>query len=132
MLTIAGLLWFFFPFAAASAASERGHNAIGGFLLGLLFGPLGWLHMLLSPIGTTGDYRACAHCREPARRTARICPHCQKDIHAGPVSGLKIQGAERGAPDVSPSSRNPFTKSETWVILTLLGAMWAAALFFSR
>ncbi|WP_437228383.1 hypothetical protein SH661x_000881 [Planctomicrobium sp. SH661] len=60
--------------AGAAVASSKNAGG-GGFMLGLLFGPLGVL------ISCFLDNRPrCIHCREGITEGANICPHCRNSV----------------------------------------------------
>lgn len=49
LVIIVGILWFFLAFATGNLAIPRSGNWWGGFLLGLLLGPLATAIVLLIP-----------------------------------------------------------------------------------
>lgn len=69
------LLWILFAIVAALIGSPKGQGVLG-FILGLLFGPLGVLIMLF----TKGSKRECPYCKELVKQNATVCAHCQKEI----------------------------------------------------
>ena len=62
------------------------------FLIGFLLDidPFVWAGLLLLVVGLFGalfqsadrvnSRRECPHCREPMRKDATVCPHCQRDV----------------------------------------------------
>ncbi len=68
-------LWFVCALIATAIGSRKG-EAGSGFLVGLLFGPLGILFALLS----SGDRMPCPHCKERIHEKAEICPHCRTPL----------------------------------------------------
>lgn len=70
--------WFLCALIGAWVGSGK-NETFGGFMLGLLLGPLGLLIAIISP----GDRRACPHCAEKVLRAAKVCPHCQREIAVG-------------------------------------------------
>jgi hypothetical protein len=57
--------------------SKKGRPIVG-LLLGLLFGPLGIVFLLLTRRKTT-----CPYCVAPIHKDAITCPHCRSNIPAG-------------------------------------------------
>jgi hypothetical protein len=68
------LIWVISAIAAAVIGSGKGEGATG-FLVGVLFGPLGVLFAALS----SGNRVRCSSCAESMRKGARICPHCRNE-----------------------------------------------------
>lgn len=66
------LIWIACALIGAVIGSKKG-EAGSGFLIGLVFGPLGVIFALLS----TGNRKPCLHCKEPIHKNAAICPHCR-------------------------------------------------------
>jgi hypothetical protein len=56
--------------------SRRG-QPIGGCLVSLLLGPLGWVLILMS---SDSRRRPCPACKELIVKDAVICPHCRTPI----------------------------------------------------
>ncbi len=77
----AAFLCFFF-FVAMFAligiyiADKRGDTKVGGFLAGLLLGPVGLLILLLSG-------SPCAYCKRRIHSKAVKCPHCLSILAGG-------------------------------------------------
>jgi hypothetical protein len=81
--------WVLSAIAAAMIYADRGRRGGVGFLGGLVFGPIGVLLTLLTPIDrvgqerrllTSGRYRSCPACAELARAAARICLSCRSEL----------------------------------------------------
>lgn len=66
------LLWLICAVIAAAIGGSKG-EAGSGFLIGLVFGPLGVLFALLS----SGNRVPCPHCKERMQKGAKVCPHCR-------------------------------------------------------
>lgn len=49
IVTIIGILWFFLAFATGNLAISRTGSWWGGFLIGIILGPLGTVVVLLIP-----------------------------------------------------------------------------------
>ncbi|MCX6348237.1 MAG: hypothetical protein NTV79_01865 [Candidatus Aureabacteria bacterium] len=75
------LLWLFFSFLGAWIGGRK-NQAGTGFLLGLLFGPIGLLIICL----TQGNRLKCPMCRKMIENDARLCPYCRSDLAIGPGS----------------------------------------------
>ena len=71
------LVWIVCALLGAIIGSRKG-EAGSGFLIGLVFGPLGVLFALLS----SGNRKPCPHCKEPIQKKAEICPHCRTPLAA--------------------------------------------------
>lgn len=87
-----GILWFLCAFAAGLIAQTKGRGAFRWFIIGLALGPVGTA-LALGQEPTDAEerrraldgnnstvYRACPACGEVIRRTAQVCPTCQRDI----------------------------------------------------
>jgi hypothetical protein len=71
------LAWIVCPIVGAFIGNARG-RALGGFLAGLLLGPLGLIvAFMLKPMG-----RECASCRGIVPAQATKCLHCGSDLAA--------------------------------------------------
>lgn len=87
-----GVLWFLCAFAAGLIAQMKRRGAFRWFIVGLVLGPVGTLLALGQDTtdaeqrrrALNGDqssiYRPCPECGEVVRRTAQVCPICQRDI----------------------------------------------------
>jgi hypothetical protein len=71
------LLWLVCAVIAAAIGGRKG-EAGSGFLIGLVFGPLGILFALLS----SGNRVPCPHCKEMIHKKAKICPQCRTALAA--------------------------------------------------
>ena len=69
------LIWFICGIIAAMIGSKNGETGLA-FLMGVLFGPFGFLFVILSK----GNRRNCPYCMEIVHKNARLCPHCRKDL----------------------------------------------------
>ena len=76
------ILWIV-GFIVAMAISVPRGNAIIGFLLGLLLGPIAILVVLFIP-----DSRPrCMHCHRVVERDDIICPYCKKETKLPRIPG---------------------------------------------
>jgi len=75
-MELAIFVWLASFLISAVIGAKKG-NPIGGAFLGLVLGPLGAIIVLLS-----GDRNrvACPYCAEKIMKTAKICPHCHKEL----------------------------------------------------
>lgn len=80
------IVWFFFAFIGASAASARGRGPGAWFLLALILGPFALLLLALFPVDTDAleakQVRAslkarCPFCRRAIPMEATRCSHCR-------------------------------------------------------
>lgn len=69
------VLWLISIIIATSIGSKKGEG-LGGFLFGLLLGPIGVVLTLLS----SGNRKPCKFCKELIHKDAIVCQHCQKEI----------------------------------------------------
>ncbi len=77
-------IWVMCAIIAAGIGSNKG-MAGSGFLLGLIFGPIGIIIVLVS----SGDKRVCPYCKEMVHKDAVRCPKCQKDLGQEKVAEKK-------------------------------------------
>jgi hypothetical protein len=75
------LFWFGIAFVTGVAASARGRNGFGWFLLGLVFSPLALIAVLVLPkldpnAPTPETHLRCPDCKELVLKEARVCKHC--------------------------------------------------------
>ena len=68
----------------ASIASSKGHNFVLWWLYGAALFIVALPHSLM--IGPSGSKRKCPFCAETIRTEAKVCPHCQRDLPAAPVT----------------------------------------------
>lgn len=64
--------WPLWPFLAGFIGQQKG-QALTGFLMGLVVGPLGVLLILLSE----SPWLQCGNCKMWVPRAAKACGHCQ-------------------------------------------------------
>lgn len=67
---------------------KRGESrveAIGGFVIGFLLGPIG----VLLALASKGNRINCPFCKQLIDPTALICPHCRSEISNGKVITTK-------------------------------------------
>ncbi|HKV41663.1 MAG TPA: hypothetical protein VJX67_20840 [Blastocatellia bacterium] len=74
-MSTAVTFWVIFGIVTAVIYSRKG-DAFAGFLIGVLFGPLGILYAIFSK----GERTNCPYCRELVRKDAVVCPHCRCQI----------------------------------------------------
>lgn len=74
----ASLFWFlwFICWMLSIDIGLRKNETVKSFFLGLFFGPLGLIFVLL----IKRNKKQCLYCREWIDKNAVICPHCRKDI----------------------------------------------------
>jgi Na+/melibiose symporter-like transporter len=77
------LIWLAFAVLTAMAASGKGRNTFGWFILGCVFGIFALIAVLVmsslklkaeTPSSTT--HVTCPDCAELVRKEAKVCKHC--------------------------------------------------------
>lgn len=76
------LIWVVSMIVSAAIGNSKGEGGLG-FLVGLIFGPLGIVFALLS----RGDRMKCPSCAEWMKRRALVCPHCGRERAAAAAAG---------------------------------------------
>jgi len=83
------IFWLLCGIISSTVLSNKGRGACGGFLLGMLLGPIGIiLALVMSPDEKQmekqklkqGDGRKCPYCAELIKLEAVKCKHCGSDI----------------------------------------------------
>ena len=62
--------------AIGSLIGKRKNRPVGGFVLGLLLGPLGWLLVFLGPTAKDKNAKHCPYCRSVTELRVRKCVSC--------------------------------------------------------
>jgi hypothetical protein len=99
-------IWIILAIVIGNAASARGRDGGGWFVLSIVLSPIiAGLLLLLLPVTDSKvglkrrGRRACPFCAEPIQRAAKLCPHCQSNVEIPPLTrrqywtGLAKQGA---------------------------------------
>lgn len=71
-----GVIWLISVIVTTSLGAKKG-NPISGFVVGLIFGPIGIIFALLSSDSTR---KPCPHCSELIKKNANICPFCKNEV----------------------------------------------------
>ncbi len=98
------LFWITCAIVAAVVGGRNGRGGTG-FLLGLIFGPLG----IVLAFFIRGQRRECPACKELIHKDANRCPRCQTDL-----SAANIEAKER-AKKISISTEVP--SGILWMVL---------------
>ena len=79
-------LWLVFGFIGGLIAQKRKLDLTTGVVLGVFFGPIGWIILLfqspkLERFRSADEplTRECPHCRATIRADASVCMHCQRE-----------------------------------------------------
>ncbi len=67
-------IWLLFGAGTAAIANSNGRGALGWFMIGLLFGPIGIIAALIA-----GSGYQCPRCKKSVDKEATICPHCRTE-----------------------------------------------------
>lgn len=82
-------IWLCFGLLAALIYKNKGRDLLGGFLLGVLLGPIGVLLAALSNPDpkiiearrlATGTQKKCPRCAELVQADALVCKHCSHEF----------------------------------------------------
>lgn len=81
------VIWVIFGLWAAYVAQQRTGEAIGGFLLGVLLGPIGLLIVYLRKpnpdrVASQTGMKKCPHCVEFIKPEAKVCRYCNRELAA--------------------------------------------------
>jgi hypothetical protein len=83
------ILWIVINGLIGYAIGKRKDGVAGAMIISILLGPIGWLIAALWP----GDTRVCPFCAELARREAKVCKHCGRELT--PLSNTPVIAAGR-------------------------------------
>lgn len=95
LLVAGAIIWFMCGMIGAAIMSARSHSSATGFVLGVIFGPLGVLIasvLALQPAQAANtaemmgqqDRRPCPHCAEMIMRDAKVCRFCGREVEPLP------------------------------------------------
>lgn len=80
------IIWICFGIVGSMISSSKGNSGCGGFVLGVLLGPIGLLISFFSSDNTeakrkqTGNTKKCPYCAEYVKTDAIVCKHCGRTL----------------------------------------------------
>jgi len=89
------ILWAIFGLVGAAIANSKGSSGLGGFLFGILLGPIGWLLILVFAGPKMGR---CSQCKSRIPRDELRCPRCGVDFTAA-AAGVAPSAATKVCPE---------------------------------
>lgn len=93
------IIWIGLGIVGGMIADSKGNSGCGGFILGVLLGPIGLLITYFSSDDEkvkrekTGDTKKCPYCAEYVKREAVVCKHCGRTL--GGNSDFNIENLRR-------------------------------------
>jgi hypothetical protein len=73
--TLLIMFWIAEAIAISIFAEGRGSSGLGWFVIGLMFGPIGFAMIFI-------DGQACHYCRKHVSAKALVCPYCRTTFEA--------------------------------------------------
>ena len=86
------LIWICLGLVGSMIASSKGNSGCGGFILGILLGPIGLLIAFFSSDDEgekrrrTGDTKKCPYCAEYVKQEAKVCKHCGRTLEKDSIT----------------------------------------------
>jgi hypothetical protein len=93
------IIWICLGIVGAMIADSKGNNGCGGFILGVLLGPIGLLITYFSSDNEInkqqkrGNTKKCPYCAEFVKNEAVVCKHCGRTLEGG--SDFNIEDFKR-------------------------------------
>lgn len=93
------IIWIGLGIVGAMIADSKGNSGCGGFILGVLLGPIGLLITYFSSDDEnnkrqkTGDTKKCPYCAEFVKQDAIVCKHCSRSL--GGDSNFNIENFKK-------------------------------------
>lgn len=82
------IIWCSFGIGGAIVASNRGGNGFVYFILGFIFGPIGFLLAFTEGV-------KCPYCQSKINKKALVCPRCQKEQPAKSAPVIPTEEEQR-------------------------------------
>ena len=85
------IIWGLCGFVGGCIASSKGNSFLGGFFVGLMLGPIGWLISAIVPgpqpqqsiqvmVNQAAGLKTCPYCAEQIQAAATICRFCDRKV----------------------------------------------------
>ena len=92
-------IWLLFGLLTSIISRNKGYSGVGGFIVGVLLGPLGLIIELITPKRQntlnkrSGNTQKCPHCAEYIKEDAVVCRYCGNSLES--QSGFNIEDFRR-------------------------------------
>ena len=118
MIFIMSLAIIFEGVIVGYVADNKGRPFFTWFLIGLPFGIIALIYLLLSsPSDDNGKYRKCPYCAEIVKKEAKICHYCGKEL-----SSVSSSECNKEVDDVTVNKRGDID-NDIKTLLKTVGAI---------